>query len=405
MKFTDLIDIPFTFLMPSTTSNKKLASALSLYQKKSGYLYSALDYYPDEICQLFMTKNAYEFYVQRSFGLGIIASLIPGTKAFQLRKDVVVSSLELESFIFDKLAKNKELMLFEKTIHFLRTTPFFFLDQFFSKYSTVLRTANNNIMFSRKEQFIRLLLRLPVLSDIFTAETLGEATLNIIHTVINPVRLITSLLTFIHRTIDTTFEIGSSRRGPSNGLRIGLKSLSALLFLPLRLLSSTIEGCVDTGLNFLKHITLSPIAFLYQSIKQTITTFNKSTFLSTVEQLQGGKSVRRLINFAPEDERIVNKKANELYDVSGNSQNSNPYHDLTKFALFNRAGIGLPKRAPVVVITTSQKAKAIKENIIKYHSCKDSFFTADAVFDADKIQKFKNEFDQRNCDYYEAQPY
>lgn len=289
MSLNYYLDMPIKFLFVNS-KGKCLIDALTLTSPGTeGHLMG--------LRKLLNAQQNYEVLTRRYMGLGFFASFIPGTNAFAARMDYVREQLEVHKAIQEIL--NGHEFPFHGAIQ-LSLTPFYFLENFAENYCSITDTALNNIVKIRKDSLLKLVSYFPIASDFIQVNS-GSITLkkdwyeNLGHTLVNPLRIISSLLRFLHRTVDAIFEIGAENGTESSLGRKFFKGLSAFLFLPVRLLVGVVEAAVDFVLDTLHTLLIEPWSFAYETGKQLVTTWSKELLYIPDKEYKGIKVLESVL--------------------------------------------------------------------------------------------------------------
>ena len=222
--------------------------------------------------------KAFNFYCQKYLGLGYIASFIPGTEAFQIRRILSGEITQLSSIIevlmvtstFDNYPYGylwrKELMLSLQGITGMALgLPLRMIMQIRVPYQLSLRNNQSSV----KE----LISYFPLLNNIYYV-SMGDAKLrsniiaNLIHTLCNPVRLIAGFLFFLNRVIDRVMEIGLETHAKPGIIRASLKRLVGIIFTAISIPIQIVMRVADIPYQILKNIIYAPLKFLGLSLIQ-----------------------------------------------------------------------------------------------------------------------------------------
>ncbi|MBA3535855.1 MAG: hypothetical protein H0T84_04490 [Tatlockia sp.] len=239
-------------------------------------------------------KKIYDHQIRRYFGLGFLASFIPGTEAFSARMDYLSSLLESHKIIENRLSRYNDSFYY----HLIKLTPLYFLKDFL-KYYEIAHKSIKNINKIRKSNLSELLPELPIMSDILVKNdyrkghsTRADWYIHLGHSLLNPFRMLSSLLLFLHNSVDAILESGESYTfsNPTVHLMV-FKAMSAIIFVPLRLLVGVMEATVDLGLSILDSLFLDPIRFGYEVISQHLETKSMEYLYVPYEECDGIRKI------------------------------------------------------------------------------------------------------------------
>lgn len=297
MGILSAIDKSLSFFMLSTRGDTRVEEATKVYEFRRNYSITCYLILP-EIIQATHLQSFYNFQIRRKFGLGFLLSFIPSTQAFKARVDYFKATLALDNVILISRranVKSPTLSLFLCALASRSPTSLlFYFKGFIDKYLGVIVNTKSYIINNRKISIKRLVHRLPIIIS-FYKKTKTQVFLDIMHTLFNPAKFFSLLLSFCHVSVDRFFEIGAREGSESAWPRVLLKSLSGLIFLPMRIIVATIEAAIDSLGKTIKFICFSPLQFLYQSALQTIKYFDKNLITTDIHTLRGIKAVRKVV--------------------------------------------------------------------------------------------------------------
>ncbi|MBA3535585.1 MAG: hypothetical protein H0T84_03085 [Tatlockia sp.] len=256
------------------------------------------------------SKEIYDKLIRRYFGFGFLMSFIPGTEAFTARTEYFLSLLKLhekiEKYLDEQNLKSHSPYFHLKNAHPIVLSPLYFLNNFIKIYYEILDEDEihiDKLISNRKRNFNELISYLPIVSDIFSyngelkeLRTIQNWHKNIIHSLINPVRVISSLLRFLHLSINRIFEIGDKDLYESSISRRLLKLFSAFIFVPLRLVASLIQSSVDLVLNTIDLLLLEPIRFFYEAVEQYLDFKDEEFIYIPTEEYKGIVYINNALN-------------------------------------------------------------------------------------------------------------
>ncbi len=150
--------------------------------------------------------------------------------------------------------------------HYIRSSitlsPLYFLNKYIKKYEDIFNTVARN-----KISLSELLSSFPIVSDIFRPDEVAFLRVkddwykNLGHSLLNPIRLMSSLLRFLH------FCIVAIR--PENlWFKIYLLGIESIFIIPIRTFISSIECIVDLALDLLDTLLLDSVRFIYEAVEQ-----------------------------------------------------------------------------------------------------------------------------------------
>lgn len=368
----NFFDLPVSFLFAGSKGASRIGAYNYLHENNTRARYLG---HTISMKEAVYSKEAYDIQIKRAFGFGFVASFIPGTDAFKARVNYMAATKKLDALIYS-LMDRANLGIFEQLTFTLPTTPFYFLQHFTAVYADSIRLLSSNINYNRKDSGIKLFASLPIISAILSTST-GSVRANwgwaLLNQLKNPVSIITSTLRFLHRGTDTLIELGSTKGEKSNSLRQGLKVASALLFLPTRFVSMTMETMVDIAYMLIKSLTIDLGTFLYDAIKQTVNNLNKELVYTDEDMLRGAKVIRIILK---NSEAAKNTKFCDIYStMSDKYNNTTEYLIQSKNTIFTRSADypGGNENHPTVISTSPEKAKKLRGYITFFTENQDRF--------------------------------
>ncbi len=289
-------------------------------------------------------KAIYDKQIKRYLGFGFLASFIPGTEAFLARTDYFLSLLEIHRKIENQLEGGE---FYAKHFHTIGLTPLYFLSTFVAKFYEITATAKTNILVNRKDTLGDLGSYLPIVSDIVWYSSRRGETIHIqenwykhlFSSLLNPIKLVSSALRFLHRSVDTFYELGTETRTESSLPRLLLKGISALFFIPIRLLVSLIEKTVDLGLSVLETLFIEPLRFGYEVVEQLLETWDKEYVYTPIEESNGIMHINNALDSHVYRDQIIETEQFNLktltYDEKINYiKDKNFYNQMKSTGLF-----------------------------------------------------------------------
>ncbi|MBA3537818.1 MAG: hypothetical protein H0T84_14615 [Tatlockia sp.] len=234
-------------------------------------------------------KSIYDQQIRRYFGLGFLSSFIPGTEAFIARTEYFSSLLKLHKNI-RKNASDSDLPL----LHYTNLSPFYFLNNYVLRlYGIPWRKDGRD---PPKRTFAEALLELPLVSDWQQSKKYNQPEewyKNLGHTLLNPLRILSSLLRFFHFSLDALIDLIK----PYDHLaRAGLRILSVVIFYPFHFLAAVAESTVDFVLNCLDTLLIDPLRFGYEVAQQGLQTLFSEYFYVSSEEYDGVAYINLAIN-------------------------------------------------------------------------------------------------------------
>ena len=259
--------------------------------------------------QLQNSFNLYEFCSKQYFGLGSLLQFIPGTNARRAR---VQLSNELEPAL-QSLKKDfsykpasvgfgvrKEFYWFKKLSFQLPLYSYLNFGLIFSALDEIADGyVRIGMVINLKMPLIRIAFNFPILRDIFFVDEDRKIQFrstpfkNLVHSLLNPARIVDNFLEFLHLSIFRILDIGSQRQANSSIPRILLKGLAGVIFGTLRLPVKIIKHTVDIPLSIVDTLIITPISHILSSIKYAYQNSDKEVLITTVKKLQDVKELRR----------------------------------------------------------------------------------------------------------------
>jgi len=221
--------------------------------------------------------EAYDFFCQKYFGLGFVASFIPGTEAFLARK---ILSGEVDQFsnkLIRKLKTNRNSLEKRYHITLLRgVVAGAVLGEVLGVLIDILQPyRNKERQYDLKLSFKKLISYLPFLQDIYyvdsnrTAHLKADMLANLIHTLCNPVRLVDDFLSFLNKAINGIIEIGSEKYKESGAIRKGLKLFVGVVFTVINFPMKILKAIADIPYQILKNVIYDPLKFIASFLKKS----------------------------------------------------------------------------------------------------------------------------------------
>lgn len=290
-------------------------------------------------------RTIYNKQIRRYLGFGFVASFLPGTEAFMARKDYFSSLLQLHKKTEGDIEslRSKDHFLTSCPWHTnligIGLSPFFFLEgllfEFYSIIYDIREFKRHCIDDIRKDSFFELMTYLPIISDIAYAprglpDEVKQKEIkltwykNLSLTFINPVRLVSSTLKFLHYTVYAIFELGADyndhkAQNKASLPRQILKGIAAAFFIPFRLLIGVVEKSVDLVWSAVNALLIEPFRFVYEAGKQLADTWPKKFLYLPNEEYKGIKSVSQALQQetipAPEKKKSKSKFQSEAYTL------------------------------------------------------------------------------------------
>ncbi|MDP1603224.1 MAG: hypothetical protein Q8M03_08165 [Legionella sp.] len=267
-------------------------------------------------------NQVYELCTRQYLGFGALLQFLPGTNANRAREQLS-NTLEpaLQSFqssysntppIINRSIRLKnrgemehqfayrEFYWFKKHTLLLSLYSFLNFSPFFKALEDIakgFKLPKSNINF--KLPLIEDAITFPILKDIFFVNGHNKkisirdnALGNLLHSVLNPVRIIDDTLNFLHVLTYRLIETGSAR-GNLSWPRAVTKGIAGLFFGVIKLPIKTLKHLIDLPLDAAKLLFISPIAHFASSIRNVYQNWDKEIFIATKEELQAIKELRR----------------------------------------------------------------------------------------------------------------
>lgn len=288
-------------------------------------------------------ENAYKVYelsIKQYLGSGSILQFVPGTIANRARQQL---SNELKPAME---ALKKEFAELSATIsyQYVGDIEFYFL----GKYSLLLPLysyLNIGPLFklldevadgfdspginrNKKFPLLRIAFMFPILTDIFYVHRnrkirLQENALkNVIHTVLNPIRLLDNALNFFHLGVNRILDIGSEQSARSSLPRTLLKGLAGLIFGLVKIPVKILKFLIDLPLETIKTLIVDPLVHIATCMREAYENDgNVKALIVTAKELQDVKELRR----------------------TAKGREDTSYKAITRTTLYNTAYIGITK--------------------------------------------------------------
>ena len=271
------------------------------------------DKYQEDLAQ--SLQGAYELYklvTRQYYGFGTLLQFIPGTNANLARKQL---STQLENDIdFFKnehtlynqvIAKRdffdlsefywfKNLALILPLNSYLNFSPLF---KFLEDIAEGFKRINSRV--NMKLPLIKIVFKFPLLKDLFYVNSYEEifirhnALKNLLHSFLNPVRIIDDAVSFLHTAVYRLLEIGSECNTLSSLPRAAIKGAFGVLFGFIKIPIKALKHIIDLPLNAAKIVIINPITHCASSIRDSYENRGKEIFIATKEELQAIKELRR----------------------------------------------------------------------------------------------------------------
>ncbi|WP_347251935.1 hypothetical protein [Legionella sp.] len=250
-------------------------------------------------------QNSYEIYeisTKQYLGFGALLQFFPGTKANLARRqlsnelDPAIQSLKED---FHKHS-GQEFYWFRKYSYLLPLDSYLNFGFLFKTLDDIADGfMRSGIGVNEKPPLIRIALMLPILKDIFWVNSDSEVVLrenalkNILHSILNPVRIIDDFLNFLHQGAYRLLDIGSERSMHSSLTQVLAKEAVGLFFGLIKLPIKIVKHAIDFPLDVFNTLIISPIVHVTQSIQDTFKNRDKKTLIATVQELRNVKELRR----------------------------------------------------------------------------------------------------------------
>ncbi|TAL65080.1 MAG: hypothetical protein EPN84_02145 [Legionella sp.] len=319
----------------------------------------------EQIVEPYILKHArtaqkvYEIQIRRAFGLNFFLSFIPFTDAFKARIAYLQAIENLYPYINKKVNKVSRA---EDYIHRLTTTPFYFLREFFEHYIELATDIEQSPKIIKQLSKNQVVIKLPFLQDLFILQkdafTLNKNwAWNLLHTLINPLRIVLDLFNFMHSGLEAFAEIGLNKQSDASLLSLVVKYPTMIIFIPVKLLITSMVALIDLIWTGLYHLTISPFHFLYEAIKQAVEHFNQDFVLADIYSLQGARVIRKL----DKDVDLRTDRFTTLSSqITSEESKTNQYLVHSKRDIYTRTH---HTHELTVIATSSEKAAAIRGRI------------------------------------------
>jgi hypothetical protein len=260
-------------------------------------------------------QKSYEIYTlctKQYAGFGTLLQFVPGTKANLARKQLsanlepAIQSLKENiidfqpAFIQYRFGGGGEFYWFKKYSYLLPLYSYLNVSPLFKLLEDIADGfKRSGIESNEKLPLIRVAFTFPILKDIFFVDRERQITLrddalkNILHSILNPVRIIDDALSFLHRSAYRLLDIGSDRNANSSLPRALLKGVVGLLFGVIKLPVKVLKHTIDLPLNIVKSLVINPIAHFGNSIQEAYQNRDKKVLVTTKKELQDVKELRR----------------------------------------------------------------------------------------------------------------
>jgi hypothetical protein len=259
-------------------------------------------------------KNSYELYdlcTKQYLGLGSLLQFVPGTNANLVRKQLsnelepAIKSLKESmarqpAIIHYRFAGGSEFYWFKKHSYLLPLYSYFNISPLFKLLDDIADGfKRSGIETNEKLPLIRIAFTFPILKDIFFVDRERQIVLrdnalkNILHSILNPIRIIDDALSFLHRSAYRLLDIGSDRNANSSLPRALLKGAVGLLFGIIKLPVKVLKHTIDLPLNIVKSLVIDPVAHFGNSIQEAYQNRDKKVLVATKKELQDVKELRR----------------------------------------------------------------------------------------------------------------
>lgn len=215
-----------------------------------------------------IARHIFNYQCRRFLGLGFFLSFVPRTNAYLARRALnqeltkAIAAAQDDPFVkeYSNFVKRMTLSVYSLApfIHFLLLGPL---------WLALFRVSqlNYNIWKNIKAPFSRIFLdALPIVSEL-DSDYPGE---NLLHSLLNPARLVDALLCCIYLLLNRIVEIGSERNKKSNLLVTGLKLFLAFSFATIISPVTIIGEVLDIPYQILKHLVYQPLKFIVLSLAQ-----------------------------------------------------------------------------------------------------------------------------------------
>ncbi len=377
------------FLFPKSRAHRAVYVAIGLY---------SLQLHPNRInlvgvqqgrAAVEASLEAYDLFCRKYFGLGFVASFIPGTAAYQARMILSDAIEQLSHLLVEKI--NTGTMKRENAreyYHYLMMLRGSIVFSILRRLSEIRRDAFSpwrySMQFNRQESLKILATYLPVFRYICHVHGFsGHISIRInwdriaelIHTLCNPMRLVDDTLQFLLSVVYRIIEIGSVKDQESGPIRRELKHFAGVVFLAIKLPVAIVSTITDLPYQVLKHVIYAPLQFLALSLKQMlrnedpiIVEHNDAAAMATLAKEAAS------IHIATKRQEVIasgiaaaSQKQTVMIDdltaiianyryTSINDDGMNP--EPPSFSSHSTAGLGAPAAAPVATASPGAPAAA-----------------------------------------------
>ena len=147
-----------------------------------------------------------------------------------------------------------------------------------------------------------------------------DAISRLIHSILNPLRILDNLLCFGHLLANRIIEPGGTRYSASSQPKVVLKSMVSLFFIPSEFIVKTIKHIWDLPLGWVKNFIVDPIVHFLSSAKEMYKNRNKNVLITTVQELNSINCLPRTIIYISDshlnDADVLSNKDFEYIGVS-----------------------------------------------------------------------------------------
>lgn len=259
-------------------------------------------------------KSSYELYdlcTKQYLGLGSLLQFVPGTNANLARKQLsndlepAIKSLKESmacqpAIIHYPFGGGSEFYWFKKHSYLLPLYSYFNISPLFKLLDDIADGfKRSGIETNEKLPLIRIAFTFPILKDIFFVDRERQIVLrdnalkNILHSILNPVRIIDDALSFLHRGAYRLLDIGSDRNANSSLPRVLIKGAVGLFFGIIKLPIKTLKHAIDLPLNIVNSLVIEPVVDVGNSIQEAYQHRDKKVLIATKKELQEVKELRR----------------------------------------------------------------------------------------------------------------
>lgn len=257
-------------------------------------------------------KNSYEVYelcTRQYLGWGALLQFIPKTNANlarkQLSKDLepcieILKEAIRQKPVVAKLKnyKSTEFYVFKKYAHLFSLNSYFNLGFLFR----LLDDIRGGFDFAKSEKgnslsLPEIVLKFPILNDLeLSEENQKNALKNVLHSILNPARIIDDALEFLQQSIYGLLEIRQSRPNYDDHIlpRISVpKLIVSLVFGVIKLPVKVVKFAIDVPLSLADSIIVDPVVHIVNSIKDAFHNRNKKVLVVSDQELRDVKELRR----------------------------------------------------------------------------------------------------------------